>query len=44
MSRRYVHDCPHYEVRECCGEEKTMYVDEYDVLTEDIWLAGQGVK
>ena len=39
------YDCPHYEVQgECCGEEKTMYVDEYDVLKEDLWLAGEGVK
>lgn len=29
----YAYDCPHYEVvAECCGEEKTMYVDEWDVL------------
>ena len=32
----FTYDCPHYEVlAECCGEEKTMYVDEWDVLKED---------
>lgn len=32
----FAYDCPHYEVLgECCGEEKTMFVDEYDVLTEE---------
>lgn len=31
----YALDCPHYEVLgECCGEEKRMYVDEYDVIDE----------
>lgn len=33
----YAYDCPHYEViAECCGEEKRMYVDEWDVLPEDV--------
>ena len=29
---------------EYCGEEKMMYIDEYDVLTEDISSAGKGIK
>lgn len=35
----FAYDAPHYEVlTECCGEEKRMYVDEWDVLKEEYVL------
>ena len=34
----FAYDCPHYGVSaECCDEEKTMYIDEDDVLQGKEW-------
>lgn len=33
----FAYDPPHYEVAgACCGEEKTMFVSEWDVLPENV--------
>lgn len=33
----FTYNCPNYEVSVvCCGEEKTMYIDEWDVLPKDL--------